>query len=124
MKLRYPFVEPPFECEHHRHADGSLTAFGARFQRGLTHYILDNGYTVSVRNNEPLIDVPTWELIVWPTDKGLGPMSQHQIGGTHYYDDPVSPLIERNRIAGWPSARPLSDAELAHLRAEFERPYR
>ena len=94
MKVKHPFTEPPFACEHQATEPVRL-----RSALRLTHYVLDNGYTVSILH--PLAEA--WcELIVWPTAKGLGPDSRHQIGVTRYYEDNVSALLDRNKIAAWP----------------------
>jgi len=46
MIVRHPFVEPPYAC------DCGDAREKAHLRDALTHYDLDNGYTVSVRHVE------------------------------------------------------------------------
>lgn len=122
MKLRHPFAEPPYACEHQQHSYNLL-----RSALRLTHYDLDNGYTVSVLRVDTGGTAELWEAWAWPTTLG----SKYALTSkATYHEGEVDALLYRNAIAGMPPPQPvmlelppLSDEQAAELRAEFERPH-
>lgn len=121
MKLRYPFAEAPYACEHQQHSYNLL-----RSALRLAHYDLDNGYTVSILRVDTGGTAELWEAWAWPTTLG----SKHALTSeATYHDSAVAALGYRNAIARLPpnhvlamlAAPPLTDKQIAELRAEFER---
>lgn len=131
MRIRFPFAEPPFACEHQR-ASYNLLRSALR----LKHYDLDNGYTVSILRVDTGSTAELWEAWAWPTTLG----SKFALTSiATYHESEVDALLYRNKIAAMPAPtleglrdlRPpsridpprLTDEQAAKLRADFERPH-